>query len=86
MGGLYDRCMNTNPEKSGYEIRVRGHLDPHWASWFEGWTVANVENGEALLRNTNIDQPALHSTLTRIRDLNLALLSVVQLPMRPDQS
>lgn len=65
--------------KYGYEIRVAGHLDRHWCAWFEGWTITSLENGETLLRNTKVDQPALHSILNRIRDLNLALISVLRI-------
>jgi len=72
--------MNTNTRKFGYEIRVRGHLDPHWGAWFEGWTITNLGNGEALLRNTKVDQPGLHRALNKIRDLSLALISVVCIP------
>jgi len=75
--------MGTNPEKSGYEIRVKGHLDSYWVPWFEGWTISNVENGEALLRNMNVDQSGLHGTFSRLRDLNLVLISVVRVPRQP---
>ena len=74
--------MSTNPEKFGYEIRVKGHLDPYWVAWFESWTITNLENGDALLANVQVDQAGLHSTLNKIRNLNLVLLSVVQIPVR----
>lgn len=77
--------MDTNQANFGYEIRVKGHLDLYWVPWFEGWTISNVENGEALLRNMNVDQSGLHSTLSRVRDLNLVLISVVQVPRQPTQ-
>ena len=78
--------MNAHPEKSGYEIRVRGQLDAYWMTWFEGWTITVLENDETLLQIAQIDQPRLHSTLTRIRDLNLVLLSVLQIPGLPGKS
>jgi hypothetical protein len=78
--------MNTNPEKSGYEIRVKGHLDTYWAAWFENWSITNLENGDALLSNPRVDQAGLHSALNRIRDINLVLLSVAQVPARPNRS
>lgn len=65
---------------AGYEIRVRDHLDPHWLAWFDGWTVTNLENGEVLLRKLGVDQSALHGTLNKIRDLNLTLVAVAQIP------
>ena len=63
---------------TGYEIRVRDHLEDHWAAWFEGWTITNLENGEVMLSNSDADQSALHGILNKIRDLNLTLLSVAQ--------
>jgi len=61
---------------SSYEIRVKDHLETHWFGFFEGWTIKNLENGEVLLTNPNIDQAGLHGILNRIRDVNLTLLSV----------
>jgi hypothetical protein len=72
--------MKSEPSGSGYAIRVRDHLDPHWYAWFEGWTITNLENGEVLLITTQVDQSRLHGVLNRIRDLNLTLVSVVQIP------
>jgi hypothetical protein len=64
-----------------YEIKVQGQLDPLWSRWFEGMTLTHVENGEGgvgctLISGPVIDQPALHGLLTKIRDLNLTLVSV----------
>jgi len=69
-------CHGVN----GYEIRVRDHLETYWHTWFEGWSVTNLENGEVLLRSTGIDQSGLHGTLNKIRDLNLILVSVRCIP------
>ena len=79
MGWHYDCDMNTKMVHHGFEIRVREHLDEHWYAWFDGWTITNLENGEALLRNTKADQSGLHGALNKIRDLNLTLLLVAQL-------
>jgi hypothetical protein len=68
--------MNTNDASYGYEITVKDHLDEHWFAWFEGWSITNLENGDVLLRSTKIDQAGVHGALNKIRDLNLALLSV----------
>ncbi len=62
-----------------YEIRVQDHLETHWAAYFDGWSINNLENGEALLTHPNVDQAGLHGALNRIRDLNLTLLSVRQI-------
>lgn len=65
-----------HPSGSAYEIRVKDHLETYWAAYFEGWSIRNLENGEALLTNPDVDQAGLHGALNRIRDLNLTLLSV----------
>jgi hypothetical protein len=61
-----------------YEIRVKGHLDPHWPAWFNGLTISHEEDGRTLLRGLLPDEAALHGVLMKIRDLNLPLLAVNQ--------
>jgi hypothetical protein len=63
-------------EPSSYQIRLKGHLGPQWAAYFDGFTLTNSENGEALLTGMITDQAALHGVLAKIRDLGLPLLSV----------
>jgi hypothetical protein len=60
-----------------YEIRIKGHLDERWAEWFEGMTITREDNGETLLTGTVVDQAALHGLLRKVRDLGMALVSVV---------
>ena len=62
-----------------YQIRIKGHLGPRWADWFEGLTIALEENGDTLLTGPVVDQAALHGLLRRVRDLGLPLLAVVRL-------
>ena len=57
-------------------IAVRGHLDARWSDWFDGLTIANLENGETVLAGHLPDQAALHGALTKVRDLGLPLISV----------
>ncbi len=70
--------MKMSAGRHSYEIRVRGHLDKHWQAWFEDWTIVELENGDTLLVKASVDQSAVHGILNKIRDLNLALLSVVR--------
>lgn len=62
-----------------YEIRIKGHLDDHWADWFEGLTITREPNGETRLTGAVVDQPALHSLLRKVRDLGVTLVAVSQL-------
>ena len=66
-------------EPSSYQIRLKGHLGPQWAAYFEGFTLTNDGNGEALLTGVITDQAALHGVFAKIRDLGLPLLSVNRL-------
>ncbi len=66
----------TDRSGSSYVILVKDHLDTHWFTFFEGWSINNLDNGEVLLSISSIDQAGLHGTLNKIRDLNLTLISV----------
>ena len=63
-------------EPASYQIRVKGHLGPDWAEWFEGLTISWEKPDETLLSGEIADQAALHGILNKIRDLGLPLLSV----------
>ena len=64
---------------SGYEIRLRGRLDPRWAAWFDGMTLTTADDGTTALRGPVTDQAALHGLLQKVRDLGVPLLSVISL-------
>jgi hypothetical protein len=59
-----------------YEIKLKGHLDPHWSDWFKGMNLTQLEGDGTLLSGVLPDQAALYGLLERIRDLNLTLISV----------
>ena len=59
-----------------YEIRVAGHLDARWATWFDGLGITRDGDGSTCITGEMSDQAQLHSVLTRIRDLGLDLISV----------
>jgi hypothetical protein len=58
------------------EIRIKGHIAPHWSDWFEGLTINYAEDDETVLTGDVPDQAALFGLLARVRDLGLGLLSV----------
>ena len=74
--------MKKTEGSAYYEIRVKGQLDPSWADWFEDLSIVPLPEGETRISGWIADQSALHGILVRIRNLNLALISV----SRVDQS
>ncbi len=62
-----------------YQIRIKGHLDHHWADWFEGLAIQLTDNGETLLSGQVVDQAALHSLLRKVRDVGMPLLSIMRI-------
>jgi hypothetical protein len=64
------------PESGWYEIRIQGHLEARWGSWFDGLTLTRDGDGTTTLRGLVIDQAALHGLLQKVRDLGLPLVSV----------
>ena len=73
------------PEGRRYEIRLAGHLDAHWATWFDGLAVSHQSDGTTVVCGSVADQAALHGVLQRVRDLGLPLVSVTRIePGQPD--
>lgn len=68
-----------------YEIRIKGHLEEHWVSWFNGMTITLEEDGNMLLSGAVVDQAALHGLLKKIRDLGMTLVSVNQVNFNETQ-
>lgn len=63
-----------------YRIRIRGHLDPAWSTWFDDLTVTRADDGTTELTGPVTDQAALFGLLARLRDLGATLLLVEHLP------
>jgi hypothetical protein len=61
-----------------YQIKVKCQLDPRWSEWFEGLTISHEADGCTLLAGPVMDQAALYGILLKLHDLNLPLLSVIQ--------
>jgi hypothetical protein len=62
-----------------YRIRIRGHLDPAWSTWFDDLTVTQADDGTTELAGPLADQAALFGLLARLRDLGATLLLVEHL-------
>jgi hypothetical protein len=59
---------------------VKGHLDDRWSEWFDGLTISNWPDGDAVLHGPIVDQAALHGVLAKVRDLGLPLIEVRRVP------
>ncbi len=59
-----------------YEIRVEGHLDQNWSSWFDGLIISYDRQDKTVLRGPLVDEAALHGVLIKVRDLALPLLAL----------
>ena len=77
---------STGPQHDSgrYEIRLKGHLDSRWATWFDGLSLTNESDGTTIIHGPVADQAALHGLLQKVRDLGLPLISVTQ--AEPGQS
>jgi hypothetical protein len=62
-----------------YRIRIRGHLDPAWSTWFDSLSVAHSDHGTTELAGSLADQAALFGLLARLRDFGATLLLVERL-------
>ena len=72
----------TTPARppASYRIRILGHLDPVWSTWFDSLTVTQADDGTTELAGPLTDQAALFGLLARLRDLGATLLLVERLP------
>lgn len=59
-----------------YSIRVRGHLDDHWAGWLGGADLVRDDDGETTLTVTVTDQTQLHGVLARLHDIGAVLTAL----------
>ena len=66
----------TQHGSRSYEIRVKGHLAPRWADWFDGMTLTPSSDGTTLIHGPVVDQAALHGLLRKLSELGLPLVSL----------
>jgi hypothetical protein len=59
------------------EIRVKGHLEPRWAAWFDGLSLTHESDGTTIIHGPVADQAALYGLLQKVRDVGLPLVSVI---------
>lgn len=82
---MSETATGDHREAGRYEIRLKGHLDARWATWFDGLSLAQKSDGTTLIRGFVADQAALHGLLQRVRDIGLPLISVTRIePDQPD--
>jgi len=70
--------ISTASEAGRYEIRLKGHLDNRWATWFDGLTLTTRNDGTTVIHGLVVDQSALHGLLQKVRDVGLPLISVTR--------
>jgi len=72
-----------------YQIKVQGQVDPSWSEWFNGMQVAAETGLDAdpvtIFTGPVEDQAALRGILNHLWDLNLTILSVIQLEPQCEQ-
>ena len=84
-----DTLSSSEPPWKGrampvYQIRIKEQLGQHWSAWFGGLMITTEANGETAITGEVVDQAALHGLLSKVRDLQLTLLSVY--PLEKDSS
>jgi hypothetical protein len=71
----HDSTKSAAPQ---YLIRVKGHLEARWATWFDGMTLAIESDGTTTIHGPVVDQAALHGLLQKLRDVGIPLISLTQ--------
>jgi hypothetical protein len=74
--------MTQHNPSNIFEIRLQGHLNPRWESWFGDMTITLTADGDTILTGPVADQAVLHGLLKKVRDLGMPLLSVCHSPSK----
>ncbi len=73
-------------QEATYQIKVLGEIDSAWSGWFADFRIETVrENDEVVMTSLTgpvADQAALRGILCRLWDLNLTLMSVIQIDIK----
>ncbi len=75
---------NEDAHHKVYQIKVEGRLDESWSGWFNSMAIA-FEGDTTTLTGAVVDQAALRGILSRLWDLNLALISVNPIELASEQ-
>jgi hypothetical protein len=70
--------MKEHMSDTQYEIRLKGHLQPRWAAWFDALSLTQESDGTTVIRGSVIDQAALHGLLSKVCDLGLPSIALTQ--------
>jgi len=77
--------QGPNTGQVTYQIKVQGRLDENWSEWFNGVTIAfeTERDGPPITTLTVAvaDQAKLRGILSKMWDLNLTVISVVQIEL-----
>jgi hypothetical protein len=74
-----NRASDDHDDNTGYEIRIKGHLDRRWMDRFDGLSMRLEADGTTVISGPVPDQAALHGLLQRVRDMGAPLVSVVRI-------
>jgi hypothetical protein len=85
MGISRVRPNEQESDRPVYQIKVQGVLDERWSDWFDGMAIT-PEGGVTTMTGPVVDQAALHGILSKIRDLNLRLISVTQMGVEEQEA
>lgn len=58
------------------EIIIKGQIDSHWSEWLGGLQITHLTEDQSQLAGSIADQATLYGILTKLRDLDLKLVSV----------
>jgi hypothetical protein len=67
-----------------YQITIQEKLDSQWSEWFLPLVIHNDAGGTTRLCGPIRDQAELHGLLTKLRDLNLTLMTVDRIEQAPE--